>query len=326
MQISCGLAPGLDSVELAIEAEQLGYERVWLYDSPAFYADIWVTMARIAERTERIQLGTAVLIPSLRHVLAQASAIATIEALAPGRVAVAIGTGFTGRYTLGQRALKWREVEEYIRQLKALLRGEAVEVDGAKVQMLGPEPFLPERPVNVPIVVAANGPMGTKVATELGDGIMAITTPNPDFEWCSMLVFGTVLDDGEAPDSARALDAAGPALGAMYHAIYEGAPEAVDGLPGGAEWRAAIEAIPEDIRHLATHEDHLIRLNDRDRAVVDPSLLPALTWTGTRDELAARIKTMEAAGTTEILYGCSGPDRARELRAWAEMAGIAPSG
>lgn len=322
MQISCGLGPGLDSVDLAVEAEQLGYDRVWLYDSPAFYADIWVTMARIAERTERIGLGTAVLIPSLRHVLTQAASIATIHALAPGRLAVAIGTGFTGRFTLGQPALPWREVETYIRQLKTLLRGDPVEVEGAMVQLLGPEPFLPKRPIDVPIVVAANGPKGQAVARELGDGVMAITAGNPDFDWCSMLVFGTVLDDGEAPDSPRAFEAAAPAMGAMYHAIYEGDPAAVDGMPNGAEWRAAIEAVPAELRHLAVHEDHLIRVNDRDRPFLDPAMLAAVTWTGTRDELAERIKTMEQTGATEILYGPSGPDRSRELRAWAEMAGL----
>jgi 5,10-methylenetetrahydromethanopterin reductase len=322
MKISCGLAPGLDAVDVAIEAERLGYDRVWLYDSPALYADIWVTMARIAERTKSIGLGTAVLIPSLRHPLTQASAIATIAALAPGRLAVAIGTGFTGRYTLGQPVLRWRDVEGYIRQLKTLLRGDPVEVDGAMVQLIGPEPFLPKRPIDVPIVVAANGPKGQAVARELGDGVMTITAGNPDFEWCAMLVFGTVLDDGEAPDSARAFEAAGPAVGAMYHAIYESEPAAVDGMPNGTEWRASIEAVPAELRHLAVHEDHLIRVNDRDRLFLDPAMLAAVSWTGTRDELAERITTTEQAGTTEILYAPSGPDRVRELRAWAEMAGL----
>ena len=59
MKISCGIVPSLDSVEQATLAEELGYDRAWLYDSPALYADIWVTMARIAEHTDRIGLGTA---------------------------------------------------------------------------------------------------------------------------------------------------------------------------------------------------------------------------------------------------------------------------
>ena len=75
MKISCGLQPCLEVVEQAQLAEELGYDRAWLYDSPAIYGDIWVALARVAERTERIGLGTAVLVPSLRSVIATASAM-----------------------------------------------------------------------------------------------------------------------------------------------------------------------------------------------------------------------------------------------------------
>ena len=56
-------------------AEDLGYDRVWLFDSAALYEDIWIWMALLAEHTE-IDLGTAVLVPNLRHVMTTASAIA----------------------------------------------------------------------------------------------------------------------------------------------------------------------------------------------------------------------------------------------------------
>jgi 5,10-methylenetetrahydromethanopterin reductase len=67
MQISCALAPGLTTPEHAVLAEELGYERVWLYDSPALYGDVWIGLARIAERTSGIGLGTGVAVPSLQH-------------------------------------------------------------------------------------------------------------------------------------------------------------------------------------------------------------------------------------------------------------------
>jgi len=124
MDISCAFPPGPGVVGHVQLAEQLGYRRAWIYDSPALYGDVWVMLARIAERTSRIAIGPGVLVPSLRHVLTQASAIATLAELAPGRLVVAIGTGFTGRMVLGQRALPWSMVATYIRQLRALLRGE----------------------------------------------------------------------------------------------------------------------------------------------------------------------------------------------------------
>ena len=145
MEISCAFPPSAAAVEHIVEAEQLGYARAWLYDSPALYGDIWVFAALAAERTSRIGLGPAVLIPNLRHPLAQASAISTLEELAPGRVVVAIGTGFTGRLAMGQKALTWAYTRRYVEQVRALLRGEKVEVDGALVQMLHADGHGPAR-------------------------------------------------------------------------------------------------------------------------------------------------------------------------------------
>ncbi|HYV59946.1 MAG TPA: LLM class flavin-dependent oxidoreductase [Acidimicrobiia bacterium] len=322
MDVSCAFPPGPDVVDHVVLAESLGYERAWLYDSPALYPDVWVALAQVAERTDRIGLGPAVLIPSLRHVLTQATAIATLESLAPGRTVAAIGTGFTGRMTLGQKPLLWSEVEEYVRQLRALLSGEQVEVDGSVVQMIPPAGFLPDRPVGIPILVAANGPKGLRVAKELGDGVMTIGSGQPEFGWCAVLAFGTVLDEGEPPASPRAVEAAGPALTVVYHGLYEANPEAVDGLPGGAAWRAAVDELPAPVRHLTVHEDHLVRVTERDAPLLDGDTLAGFTWTAPAAALRKRIDQLEAAGATEILYGPMGPDIPRELRAFAAMAGL----
>jgi len=322
MEISCAFPPNPHVADHVVLAEQLGYRRAWLYDSPALYPDVWVALAQAAMRTERIGLGPAVLVPSFRHVLAQASAIATLEELAPRRTAAAIGTGFTGRMALGQRPLRWSFVAAYIRQLRALLRGERVEVDGAAVQMLHPTGFAPARPMDIPIVIAANGPKGLAVARELGDGVMCVARPQPGFDWCALLAFGTVLDDDESPGSRRALAAAGPALAVVYHGIFETAGAAVDGFPGGARWRAAIEAIPQSVRHLALHDLHLVGVTERDQFLLNGEMLKAMTWTGTATELRLRLAETAAEGATEVLYAPMGPDIPRELTAFARMAGL----
>jgi 5,10-methylenetetrahydromethanopterin reductase len=240
-----------------------------------------------------------------------------LEQLAPGRVAVAVGTGFTGRMAMGKKALSWAYTRRYIQQVRALLRGEKVEVDGAIVQMLHAPEFAPARPIATPMVVAANGPKGFAVAREIGDGVMTVGGTE-SFDWCAVLAFGTVLDDGEAPDSERAFAAAGPAQTVVYHAMYEGDPASVDGLPGGVEWRKRIEALPEGERHLAVHEDHLVRVTERDRPLLNGDLLKAFTWTGTRAEVRARLDALEAAGATEVLYAPMGPDIERELRTFID--------
>jgi len=321
MDISCALPPGPAVVDHAVLAEQLGYRRCWIYDSPALYPDVWVTLARIAERTSRIVLGPGVLVPNLRHVLTQASAIATLEMLAPERTVVAIGTGFTGRMAMGQPALRWPFVERYVRQLRALLRGETVEVEGALTRLLHPAGYAPTFPIEVPILIAANAPKGTAIAREIGDGIVCVGQPQPGFRWCALLTLGTVLDDGESPSDPRPLAAAGPGLTVMYHGIYAaGGAAALDNMPGGAEWRRALEAIPETERHLALHAGHLVHVSERDQGLLNGDMLRALTFTGTAAELRQRLHELETGGTTEIMYAPMGPDVRRELRAFAAMA------
>lgn len=317
--LSCAFPAAIRHLDHAVIAEELGYTNVWFYDSPALYEDVWMVLALAAERTSRVGLGPAVLVPDLRHVLVTASAVATLEELAPGRAQVAIGTGFTGRMVLGQKALPWSFVEGYVRDLRSLLAGERIEIDGKAVQMIHPHGYAPARPLPTPVIVAANGPKGLKVAEQLGDGVMCVAAPQLGWDRCALLTFGTVLDEGEPVSSERVLEAAGPAAAVVYHAVYESNPEGVDGFPGGAAWRASVEEEALDARHLAVHDHHLVGLTRRDRAALgDGALIPSFTWTGTADEVRARAEAVADAGGTELLYAPSGPDIERELRAFRD--------
>jgi 5,10-methylenetetrahydromethanopterin reductase len=297
-------------------AESLGYERAWLYDSPALYPDVWVTLARAAECTATIGLGPGVLVPSLRHPMINAAAIATLEALAPGRIAVAVGAGFTGRHVLGQRPMRWADVADYVRVVRALLRGESATWEGAVIEMIHPPGFVADRPVEVPFLIAADGPKGVAVANELGDGMFSAAVPQTDGPpWRALLQFGTVLGAGETPSDDRVLEAAGHGMAVVYHAMYERGGAAVDGIPGGAAWRHAIEAVEPDRRHLAVHENHLVAMSDRDREALREGapILLDMSFSGTAAQLRERAAQLEAAGVTELAYQPAGPDIPGEL-------------
>src|SRR3954451_16595843 len=180
MEISCAFPTTLESHEDIALAEELGYERAWLYDTPQQSPDVWMMLALAAERTERIGVGPGVLVPSLRHPMVNAAATAPLAELAPGRVAVAFGTGFTGRRAMGYGAVKWAFMDAYIRAYRGLLRGETIEWEGARMRMLHPPGHGAERPVDVPIIIGAMGPKGAAVARELGDGLY-ITLALPEF-------------------------------------------------------------------------------------------------------------------------------------------------
>ena len=320
LRISLAIAPGPDSERLAALAEELGYARFWLYDSPALYEDVWITLGRLAGVTGRLGLGTAVLVPNSRHPMVTASAIATMERLAPGRCTYAFGTGASARWAFDQPALTWRFMHTYLTQLRALLAGETVEIEGRPCAMIHHPDLAVGRPIDVPFVLSAFGPKGMAIARELDAGIMTMFPPPEGFDERIQLVAGTVLDAGETVTDPRVVRAVGPWYVVTHHAVHQGSPEAVDGLPGGVEWRADIEAArPAGQRHLAVWEGHVTHLVDRDTTIVEAAgeEVVGMSWVGDADELRSRATEAAASGVTEIAYAPVGPDVEREIRAFA---------
>ncbi len=325
MEISCAFPTALDSPEHVALAEELGYERAWLYDTPQQSPDVWMTLALAAERTERIGLGPGVLVPSLRHPMVNAAATATLASLAPGRVAVAFGTGFTGRRAMGYGAIPWAFMDSYIRAFRGLLSGETVEWEGAKMRMLHPPGHAEPRPVEVPIIVGALGPKGAAVARELGDGLF-VTLQLPEFATefsrVSYLFWGTVLDEGEETSSDHARAAGGPGWALAYHGAYEfGNP--LEELPGGAEWKSVVEGTAPEERHLAVHDQHCVDLNAADQAAWEAGghqMLREVTLSGTADEVAERLADLPGHGVTEVVFQPCGTDVRRELEAFMDAA------
>lgn len=319
MLVSCALPTNLDSPEHVAVAERLGYHRAWLYDTPQQSTDVWMTLALAARRTERIGIGPGVLVPTLRHPMVNAAATATLEALAPGRVAVAFGTGFTGRRAMGYGAVPWAFMETYIDAYRTLLRGETATWEDATMQMLHPERHAPERPIDIPIYIGAIGPKGNTVAAKLGDGLFTTQQVPPfarEHDHVAFLTWGTVLDDGEPTNSTRVRAAAGPGCALAYHGAYEfGGAKAVSAMPGGPEWLAAINEVPAERRHLAVHRGHAVALNAADAAAWRAgghTLVPQVTLTGTADDIRSRLGGYHAQGVDEIVFQPCG-DVEREL-------------
>src|SRR3954465_13864736 len=325
MEISCAFPTALDSPDQIVLAEELGYDRAWLYDTPQQSTDVWVTLALAAERTERIGLGPGGLVPSLRHPMVNAAATANLAGLAPGRVAVAFGTGFTGRRAMGYRAVKWAVMDAYIRAHRGLLRRGTVGWEGARMRMLHPPGHAAPRPVDVPVIIGALGPKGAAVARELGDGLF-VTLALPDFasefSWVSYLFWGTILDEGEDPASERVRAAGGPGWALAYHGAYEFGPP-LETLPGGREWAAAVEQTPQEERHFAVHEQHCVGLNEADHAAWEAggdAILEEVTMSGTRDQVRERLAALAEQGVTEIVFQPCGPDIRRELEVFMDTA------
>ncbi|HUN96303.1 MAG TPA: hypothetical protein VMU69_08700 [Bradyrhizobium sp.] len=210
----------------------------------------------------------------------------------------------------------------HIMQVKALLRGEVAEIGGGLAQILASDGWLPDRPIDVPIYMAGQGPKARALAKEITDGLISLGGPAEGFEICLVSTGGTVLDDGEDVTSPRATTVLKPLVALAYHHRFTTDPESVKALPNGEAWLASVERVDKKIRHLSVHRGHNLDISNGHDALVDASIAKQTTFTGTREELRERLARLEAGGATGIIFGTSGYEVERELRAYAEVAGL----
>jgi 5,10-methylenetetrahydromethanopterin reductase len=314
LELSCGLPPGPAFADLAVLAEELGYARVWIFDSAPLWEDPFAHLALAATRTTRIGLATAVLIPAQRSVMTMASGIATIARLSKGRFRACFGTGYTARMAMGQKPMPLDGLFDYVATLRKLLDGETVVIDGKPARMLHWPGMTSDRPVGVPLWLSVLGPRGNDRAAEVAEG--TIGPPHPALPTATM-VSGTVLEPGEEPGSRRVREAIGPWRVVGWHTAYAvSGATAVDARPGGVEWREALETLaPADSRHLLTFEGHVTDLPERDVRLLNHIDVDSMV--GDTEALGRRLRELAQAGFAEVMYTPSGPDVARELRAFA---------
>ena len=172
-------------LELGVEAEQLGFDSVWVSDhyqpwrhtdGHAPFSMAW--MAALGERTQRVEIGTSVLTPTFRyHPAVVAQAFATLGSLYPGRIALGVGTGESmnevpviGIEWPDQRE-RFRRLSEAVKLIQKLWSEEFVEWEGEYYQVRGATVYdRPEEPV--PIYIGASGPAAAKLAGRLAEGFI----------------------------------------------------------------------------------------------------------------------------------------------------------
>jgi probable F420-dependent oxidoreductase len=175
-------------VRLARRAEELGFDSVWAGDSPLTRprADPLTLLAAVAAATERVTLGTAVLLPALRHPILLAHQLATVDRIADGRLVVGVGGGFPHPNTEAQfaalqvdfrtRISRLAESIEIIRQLwtstGVSFQGRHFAFDDVAI-----EPR-PARAGGPPIWLAGSGDVALRRVARLADGWLPYS-PSP---------------------------------------------------------------------------------------------------------------------------------------------------
>jgi 5,10-methylenetetrahydromethanopterin reductase len=164
-------------------AEDAGFDRVGLVDSPSLYRELWVSCAVAASHTARVRIGPRVTNPLTRHVVVTASATATLAELAPGRVFLGLGTGYSGVGAIGSGAATLEEMREAVHALRALLAGESASYHGKRCELRWAG-------ARVPIYLSAHGPRMLRLAGQLADGVVIGTGLTREAVACSLELIG----------------------------------------------------------------------------------------------------------------------------------------
>jgi 5,10-methylenetetrahydromethanopterin reductase len=351
MEFGIALATAADSWKTVKRAEELGFTHAWFYDTQMLCADCFVAMAAAAVQTSRIRLGTGVLIPTNRIAPVTANAFASLNQLAPDRIDFGVGTGFTGRRTMGLGAMKQSDMEEYVRVVMALLDGETpeLEIEGKrqKVTFLNPELKLINLRDEVKLHVSAYGPRGRALTARLGagwinfvgdvdTGVAAMKAMQQSWDRggndivdLSAVAFalGCVLQPGEALDNDRAMAQAGPRAAVLLH---RAADEALSGLPNtfpvppelaepiAGYVELAKNFTPADARYLPNHRGHLMKVKDIERPFVTAEMIRRTTFTGTQPDLLDRIAALRDGGYTQFTVQLV-PGHESAIEDWARI-------
>lgn len=177
---------GIDrtNIDLAIEADKLGFDVVWAAE--AYGNDVVSTLAYVAAKTERIDVGSAVMqIPGRTPTMTAMTAVG-LDALSDGRFR--LGLGVSGpQVSEGWHGVKYDKplarTREYIEIIRMALRRERVDYQGKHFQLPLPDGpgkklmlVTPPLRADVPIYLASVGPKNLELTGEIADGWQGVFT------------------------------------------------------------------------------------------------------------------------------------------------------
>ncbi len=306
-------------VELAVEAEALGYDSAWTAE--AWGTDAVTVLAFLAARTSTLKLGSGIMqIPARTPAMTAMTAV-TLDLISGGRFLLGLGTsgpavaeGWHGQ-EFGRPLARTRE---YVEIVRAALRREPLDHHGEyyDVPRGDHRPLkLMARPVRaeIPVYLAAVGPKNVALAAEIADGWLPIwlsperlqevfgeslAGAREGFDIAAFSVPAVVTDDVEAGrDAVRpvlALYVGG--MGTYYNRLvgrygYEAEAATIRELYLGGKQRDAAAAVPD-------------------------ALVDELCLVGPRERIADRLGAWRESGVTTLLV----QTREREtLRTMAEL-------
>ncbi|MEV0674888.1 LLM class flavin-dependent oxidoreductase [Actinosynnema sp. NPDC050436] len=307
-------------VDLAVAAEEAGFDQVWFASDP-FMLHTWSLCTAAALRTTRVHVGALGVNPVTVDPSEIAAHLGTLDLLSGGRALVGIGAhtdGMVPRLGLDGKSTPARTAEA-VRLVRALIAGEEAPTDGEHFRWapgcaLG---FTPHRR-RIPLHVTAYGEEFLTAAGGYGDGVLPILFPP---ETAPEVVGWVRAGAGAAGRDPSEVDVAG----CVWVSVADDPAEAGDLIrptiaffgPYLSERELAVAGLgPDDFAPVtAAMRDGGVEAAAR--LVTDDMLRLAVV--GTPDEVAARLAGLVDAGVTQLsIGGPLGPDPAAAIRLLGE--------
>ncbi|MEZ5232791.1 MAG: LLM class flavin-dependent oxidoreductase [Acidimicrobiia bacterium] len=326
----------LDQAGFAKQCEDLGFDMLWVPDSQMIWGDCYAYLALAAERTSKIKLATGVAVAGTRAAPVIAHSIASVATLAPGRVALGIGSGNSAYRFMNLKPLPIKKYADEIRAVRGLLAGEEVEYTfrgvTAPIRLLMADRGFVNLEQKIPVIVSGFGPRSQALAGELGDGLF-ISLPNeersiirsketvrraaadagradvdvdsPDFPVVNLLNV-IMLDKGEEMLSDRVIAEHGPFIISGMHYLFDGVRQYNRTPPRHLldvweEYTAMVERTPEHLRHIRIHEGHCTYLVPDEVKLITENLIRATCVVGRPEECREQLREMHAAGVDQLV-------------------------
>ncbi len=328
-------ALGTQHVGTAQQAESLGYSCVWV--SEAYGSDAPTLLAWIAARTERIDVGSAIMQIPGRSPAMTAMTAATLDTLSEGRFR--LGLGVSGpQVSEGWHGVRFdrplARTREYVEVVRMALARQTVAHEGDHFPL--PLPDGPGKALkltlhpyraDVPVYLAAVGPKNLELTGEVADGWLAIFFA-PEHATVSMNPLhagaeraGRAVSDIDVTPTVPVvvgddLDACADSLRA-YTALYVGGMGSRgQNFYNALARRMGFEQAAQEIQDL-----YLQQRQREAMAAVPFELIDATALIGSPARIQDRLAAYAEAGVTTLSVAPVGQDdaaRQRSLRIMAE--------
>lgn len=200
------------TLALTRQAEAAGFDYGWLFDSHVLWRDPYPLLTLMAQATTRLRLGTCVTNPASREPSVTASTLAVLNELSGGRMDLGIGRGDSARRVLGKPPTSFRDLEEAVHVIRALVEGRPIEFEGTMLQL----PWTPGH--RLPVWIAGYGPVALRLTGRIADGAM-LQIGDPDLvRWFVSQARDSAVAAGRDPGALMVMAAAPAYVGDLAEA------------------------------------------------------------------------------------------------------------